>query len=152
MFRKKYNTAPMKGIYPDKNGIAIVDVIPGSFFMIKTECLLKINFLDTGTFLYNEENILALTLKKLNFKEALSINDFYYHNHLPSIKSQSLKEKFNSNRIVYESTKYLQEKYYNNKIVGLALSTCNYINKIYILCGYIPGNIKRKLAQKRKNK
>ena len=41
---------------------------------------------------------------------------------------------------------------YNNKIVGLALSTCNYINKIYILCGYIPGNIKRKLAQKRKNK
>lgn len=143
MFRKKSNTAPFKGIYVNQEGIAVVDVIPGSFFMIKLKDLISVGLLDTGTFLYNEENILSIKLKKYELKEALSINDFYFHNHAPSIKNKSLKDKFNSNRIVYNSRQYLCKKYYSQKSLLLALKLCNYINYLYIIFSHIPSKIKR---------
>lgn len=150
VFRKKYNTAPMKDIYPDKDGVAIVDVIPGSFFMIKVKSLLQVNMLDTGTFLYNEENILSLKLRNLNLNEALSINDFYFHNHLENVKTKSLKDKINGNKILYNSTSYLQKNFYKNNLAQLGLKIINLLNYVYIFSSHMPAKIKRKIQNKRK--
>lgn len=146
IFYNKKNTTKGEGIISDKEGIAFVEVLPGSFFMIKSGVLKKIGFLDTGTFLYNEENILAIKLKEIGLREVISINDYYFHNHTPSLKQKSLKEKLNSNNIVFNSRKYLCENYYNDKNLNFMLKLVNKINIMYIYFTYIPSKIKSRLS------
>lgn len=95
-----------------KGKISYVDVIPGSFFMIKTKEFFGIGLLDENTFLYCEENILAKRLQSRNYKSAI-INDCeYFHEH-----SASIDKTFNSRiakyNLLYKSLKYYNEHYLN---------------------------------------
>ena len=65
----------------DDNGVAKVEVIPGSLFIIKKEVFLKVGGFDIGTFLYEEENILAIKIRSLGMTNAISVDDKYNHNH-----------------------------------------------------------------------
>lgn len=117
--------------YRDGN-IGIVEVVPGSFFIIKSDILKEIDYLDEDTFLYNEENILAIKLKKKNYKEAIILDKFYFHNHNPSIRKKTLKEKYEVNKISYESRKVLCDKYYNKKYLSMKLQLIHGINCLEI--------------------
>lgn len=117
-----------------RNGITYVDVVPGSFFIANMDIFEKIGYFDEGTFLYNEENILSIKLDRNGYKRALSICDYYFHEH---VNSKMTKEKdLNSNEIGYKSRLYLCNKYYEGE--GRFKLKITYImNKIYIYLKYL---------------
>lgn len=89
---------------------SLVDVIPGSFFMIKSDIFYKIDLFDENTFLYGEENILAYKLNERGYKNLILNNIFYNHEHSASIDKSfnTLVSKYN---ILYESLKYYNKEY-----------------------------------------
>ena len=85
------------------------NVIPGSFLFFKKETIKNINYLDEGTFLYYEENILAQKLKKIK-KKMLVVSNINY-NHVHSSERKKLKNKLFHNNIYFNSMIYYEKKY-----------------------------------------
>ena len=85
------------------------DVIPGSFLFFSKETIQKINYLDEGTFLYYEENILSKKLK--NIGKVMRIISECSYNHLHSNERQNLKRKLFHNKIYFKSMIYYEENY-----------------------------------------
>ena len=90
-----------------------VDCVAGCFFLIKTTALQQIGFLDENVFLYNEENLLGFKCKAHGLMEVVALDQFYYHNHnYASLRTESLQTKFRRLKAMYQSRKYLCDKYY----------------------------------------
>lgn len=89
---------------------SFVDVIPGSFFMIKSDVFYEINLFDENTFLYGEENILAHKLYKKGYKNVILNKIFYNHEHSTTIDKSfnSLVDKYT---ILYKSLRYYNKEY-----------------------------------------
>lgn len=68
-----------------EDGLVEVDCVAGSFFIIKTEVLKKIGFLDESLFMYNEEILLGYRLKKIDLSEYLRMDLYYQHNHQSTV-------------------------------------------------------------------
>ena len=137
------------GAISDWNGNAKVGVLPGSFFIIKADVLKEIGLFDEGTFLYNEENILAIRLREKGYGEMLSTTDFYIHNHNPSIiTKKTLKKYYNLVKVNYQSRKYLCDTYYRNKLVSFTLTCVQVINYFDMTVRFFGGFIKRKLKSR----
>lgn len=126
----------------NEKGIAEVEVLPGSFFMIKKCVYEELNGLDEGTFLYNEENILGIRIHGIGMKNALSVKDFYFHNHPPHLKRLTLKQKIKSRKIGNQSRRYLCQKYYNGRYKWL-LEIIIIYNYFYIAITHGIGSIIR---------
>ena len=120
-----------QNIFVDVDFIARVQVIPGSFFIIKKNELEKIGFLDENVFLYNEENILSWKLLGIGKKVALSLNDYYEHNHVKSKTIYTFKDRLKLNKIGFESRKYLCTKFYPKSCLR-KLKVVNLLNIIYL--------------------
>lgn len=92
--------------------IVNVDVLPGSFLSIRTECFKKVEGFDDKTFLYYEENIIAKRMKENGFSNYLVTTENYLHNHSvsidKSIKSNCEKFKICNVSRLYYCTNYLQ--------------------------------------------
>lgn len=63
-----------------------VEVAEGSFFVINASVFREIGGFDERTFLYYEENILALKLKRAGYRSVVLVNETYQHLHSTSIK------------------------------------------------------------------
>lgn len=86
--------------------INFVDVLPGSFFMIPSNVIKEIDYLDEDVFLYCEERILTHKLKNKGYKNILISNIEYNHEHSTSINKsiKSIKKQYeilNESRIIY---------------------------------------------------
>lgn len=88
------------------------EVIPGSFLFFSKETIQKINYLDEGTFLYYEENILAQKLKKID--KVMKVTSDIEYNHIHSVERNDIKRKLFHNKICFDSMIYY-EKNYNQK-------------------------------------
>lgn len=64
------------------DGPVYVDAVPGAFFGIKSEFLLKNNFLYEGIFLYGEEIVLGHQAHDLGYRAAIINTDVYIHDHI----------------------------------------------------------------------
>lgn len=73
---KKYKTFRIH-----ENGLIYVEVIPGSFFVARTDYFAKMGMFDENTFLYCEERILGVKAKRLGLKVALVPGVFFVHDH-----------------------------------------------------------------------
>lgn len=71
-------------------GTIEVDAVSGSFFAIRLDALKKIGYLDENTFLYCEETLLGIKLKKLGLKEVVMVDTYFHHNHPPLSKSRNV--------------------------------------------------------------
>lgn len=73
-----------------------VDVVSGSLFLIRTETLKSVGYFDERTFLYGEENILALKLKRIGLNNYILLNDKFSHVHGEVInkKFSSIKKRY----------------------------------------------------------
>lgn len=143
-----YNSVQDIIIDSQDDSLGYADVMPGCFFIIKSEILKEIDYFDENTFLYNEENILAIKLKQKGYKEAISINDYYFHNHKLKNYKKSLKSKINQHNIAFNSKKYLCKTYYSKRLV-ITLYILQYINIAMLSVGHfikliLTGLIKRK--------
>lgn len=126
-------------LIPDKNGLAKVEVIPGCFFIIKADIFEKVGCFDENVFLFNEENILAIKIKKLGMTNALSVNDSYIHNHIHLKKN--LKQKLRSKEIGYNSRRYLASTHYGLK-ERVFLELIIFINRFIIAAKYLKKRFK----------
>lgn len=103
---------------------SFVDVIPGSFFMIKSNVFYDINLFDENTFLYGEENILAYKLYKKGYKNIILNEISYNHEHSASIDKtfNTLVSKYN---ILYKSLRYYNKEYLKtNKLEDILFFIC----------------------------
>ncbi|OOM09359.1 glycosyltransferase [Clostridium saccharobutylicum] len=136
-FRKNNKWRPKYKI--DKNGLMNIDVVPGSMFIIKADAFNNVDLFDEGTFLYFEETILAIKLKRQNYKEAISIGEYCYHMHeigeRPTLKQNILLYKRNSDSLIY-----MVKKYYNKNLVIL-LKLEYLINILIIIIKYPIGTM-----------
>lgn len=105
-FRKHYNVSHFTSEY------SVVDVVPGSFFMINYNIFSEINLFDENTFLFGEEDILSYKLYEKGYKSVILNNIFYKHEHSVSInKTVSLVKKY---EILYKSLDYYNKVYLNS--------------------------------------
>lgn len=108
-FNKWFVLYPQK--YYQNKKIVPVERVSGCFFVIKAKALQKIKYLDEGTFLYYEENILATKLKKLGYK-TLILNDIsVFHDH--SVMIDKSINRLNKYKILKQSQMYFEKKYNN---------------------------------------
>ncbi|NUU97767.1 glycosyltransferase [Marinitoga sp. 1138] len=104
-----FNPVKYKKLNVGKSGELFVDVIPGSFFVIRTQDFVKVNMFDEETFLYGEERILGRKIKNQGKKICVLPYIYYYHNH--PYKKEGLKKKIKSYMILYKSRYYYNKKY-----------------------------------------
>lgn len=134
---RKRNQSPLK-VLPEK--CAYVDVVHGSLLLIKVEALSKIDYLDEGTFLYGEENILALRLKESGYREMIDLEHFFCHNHEKKGKATSLNAKLYVPNAALKSREYTCRKYYNKK--AYLLRVFKIINNIILTFSYLKERVK----------
>lgn len=133
LIRKKYV------FYKDsyyKDSFSYVDVVSGCFFIINSDTLDEINYLDDNMFLYYEENVLSKKIKNINKKIVVSNDILIIHNHSVSINK-------NMDRIkklkIQKSSQYYYHVHYNNirPIMKFILKGSAFINrqtlKVYYL-------------------
>ena len=111
--------------------IVNVDVVSGCIFLMKTETLENINYLDDNIFLYYEENILSTKLNKKNI--IIDNRVEIIHNHSVSIdKSLNKIKKY---KALKKSQYYFEKNYNHANICELILLVLT--NKISLLLYYI---------------
>lgn len=119
------------------NNIAEVDCVAGCFFLAKSDFMKKIGFLDEGVFLYNEENLLGIKVKREGFCEIVVTDQYYYHNHHKiNNTNMNFKKKVNATHKSYLSRQYLCKKYYP-KVLLFFLLIIEMINKLYLSLCYL---------------
>ena len=94
-----------------KDNVSNVEVVSGCFFLLRSNTLKEINYLDENVFLYYEENILAKKLEKINKKIIVLNNIKIKHNHSVSIDKNIKKIK---KLKLQKQSQYYFQKNYNN--------------------------------------
>lgn len=99
--------------------LCYVDALHGSFFIAKRSVFEEIGLFDNNIFLYGEESILAIKLKKYNpnYRMAIDLSIQYDHRHSPDNKNKDY------NKVVYKSLKYMLLHYYEAKAYQVVLFT-----------------------------
>lgn len=125
--------------------VAQVDCVVGCFFMADVKILQEVGFLDENVFLYNEENILGIKLKRAGYVEAVVLDQFYIHNHdykQENNENISFKKKISTTKNGYVSRKYLCKTYYSRILLPL-LWFVEMLNRLYLIMCYLKGFIKK---------
>lgn len=94
-----------------------VDVIYGAFFMINASILESIGYFDENTFLYFEENILAVKLKNISKKSVVLLTDQVIHAHNKTIGSNV--SRLNKYKIYKKSQFYYEKKYNSANLIEM---------------------------------
>lgn len=118
-----------------KGKVSNIDIASGCFFLIKSDILKKINYLDENTFLYYEENILAKKLSNIN-KKIVILNDvIVIHNHSVSIDKNINKIK--KLKIQKQSQYYYHVNYnHANYFEKILLKSTAFISRIILTVVY----------------
>ena len=92
-----------------QENLSKVEVVSGSFFIVKSNVMKDIDYFDENTFLYYEENILSAKLKNNNYNVYVSNKYKAKHNHSKTVdKNINSVKKF---KILKESQKYYVNNY-----------------------------------------
>ena len=92
--------------------MAYVDIVQGCFFMAKKKAFAEVGWFDEGTFLYEEEAILAKKMKYRGYKLGILVDEYIHHNHHEKDKSLIKKQnKLFDMKCFYNSRKYYIKNY-----------------------------------------
>ncbi len=128
-----------------EDNLAASECVVGCFFIMKTELLLKMNYLDESFFLYNEENVLGIECKKLGYREVIALDQFYYHNHnFDKHKEKKLAKRILDAKINYQSRRHFCELYYPS-YMQLPLFLVHILNIIVVTIACIKFWIRSKI-------
>ena len=95
--------------YLEKNQCE-VDCVPGACLLINNEAFQLVGGYDERMFLYCEETVLAIKLKKAGFKTLLLSNRYYKHEHSISI-NKSIDGLKKQKKLLYESREFVLRYY-----------------------------------------
>lgn len=102
-----------------KKDIVPVETISGCFFIIDSDILGQIDYFDENMFLYYEENVLAIKLKKINKLTKINTKVSVFHNHSVTIDKNINKIK--KYKELKKSQMYFQKKYNGANAFEIAL-------------------------------
>lgn len=111
-----------------------VDVVSGCFFIIDSKVLKKLNYLDENVFLYYEENILSIKIKKINKDIVINKDVTIVHDHSVTIDKNI--NKINKYKILKKSQYYFNKNYNGANIIELILLKLTYYMTYIILYTY----------------
>ena len=111
-----------------------VDVVSGCFFIIDSKVLKKLNYLDENVFLYYEENILSIKIKKINKDIVINKDVTIVHDHSVTIDKNI--NKINKYKILKKSQYYFNKNYNGANIIELILLKLTYYMTYIILYIY----------------
>ena len=119
-----------------KDDTTNVEVLSGCFFLIKTNVLKEIGYLDENVFLYYEENILAKKIKNINRKLSVVNGVHIIHNHSVSIDKNV--KKIRKLKIQKKSQYYYHRKYNNANIIEkFLLKATAFVNRNILRIVYL---------------
>lgn len=83
--------------------------LPGSFFVCKMDALRRCGKFDPHIFLYREEEILAVRLKRVGYQVGVSNSVSYVHNH--PYNKENIKKIIKGKRMEHRSERYFFREY-----------------------------------------
>lgn len=121
IFSKLMKPFYYKNIGTDQEPIFNVDAVAGSLFLMDANKMQKYGMFDENIFLYCEECVLGMKMKKAGMKTGLLTKLDYIHNH-----SVSIKKSFNSllarNKLMVKSRLYVLKNYYHAGFVAYSVA------------------------------
>ena len=108
----------------EPNKVSYVEVLSGSFFIIKLDIFKKVGYFDEHTFLYAEESILSRKLIATGYKQAVDFETFFVHNH-SSKANRKLTTRIKESYYSLTSKAYYNASY--NKSIGKLVAALLYI-------------------------
>ena len=97
---------------PNHQYMILIEMLPGSFFVVRTDYFFRAGLFDENVFLFCEERIIGARMKELGYKLILRIDLFFVHAHSVSIKKAM--DTVKTWKILWRSRIYYQIRY--NKI------------------------------------
>lgn len=113
--------------------ISYVDVVSGCFFMVDSVFLQEVDYFDSNTFLYYEEQIFSKKVKNANKKEIVDNRVNIIHDHSISI-DKSIK-RIKKHRILKQSQRYYIKKYQKANFIQMSLLYIT--DKLYVILLYL---------------
>lgn len=107
-----------------------VGCVAGSFFMARLDTILKYGMYDENIFLYCEETVLGIKMKKAEFKTIVLLNDYFIHKHSISI-NKSINSELKQKKLTWNSRIYVLTNYYRTN--NLFKLFTHFISRISIL-------------------
>lgn len=104
-----------------RNGVTEVDVIQGSFLLIPVDVMLQFGMYDEEFFLYEEEKVLYVKLKKQGFCFLTDLDVSYEHRHIEH-GGKSVSQYVNGKKKLLDSKLLFLRKY--RGITGIKLFLC----------------------------
>ena len=98
-----------------------VDCVPGSFLFVKTDSFLNVGGYDESIFLYCEETVLGIKMKKAGFVTVLDASETYLHLHSVSI-NKSISKEVNRTKLLLQSRKYVIKRYLDGNKMSMQLA------------------------------
>lgn len=129
MILGKIKTVQYKDILTNKRKYMKVGAVAGSLFLVKTESFIKTGMFDERIFLYGEETVIGIKMKKIGMKIALLMNDFFIHNHASST-NKAFKSEIRKKKIQMKSKMFVLNHYYNPSFIQYSAGWV--FSKIYI--------------------
>lgn len=123
------------------DGLIEADAVPGSCFIINANVFREMEYFDEKNFMYNEETILSIKLKRLNKKCLISLPDYFIHNHIYEKNKADIWKDYREHffdkilrnyMITYKSREYLCKNYYNAQYL-FNLKIVNIMNLLILL-------------------
>lgn len=93
----------------DEKNMVLTEMLPGSFFVLRTVCFEEIGLFDENVFLFCEERILGNKLRDKGYKAVLRSDLFFVHAHSVSIKKSY--DIIGTWKILMDSRYYYQKVY-----------------------------------------
>lgn len=104
-----------------QNEMLEVDCVSGAMLMVNSRHFSNIGMYDENIFLYGEETVLGIKLKKAELKSFLILNNCFVHKHSVSI-DKAFNSGYKKRKLVWKSRLYVFKEYYNCTNIQLIFS------------------------------
>jgi N-acetylglucosaminyl-diphospho-decaprenol L-rhamnosyltransferase len=119
-----------KDIETDSSGFKQVGSVSGSMFLMRTDAMIKYGMFDENIFLYCEEVVLGIKMKRAKQNVGLLLDKSFIHNHSVSI-NKSYKSQVAKRKLLNKSKMYVISHYY--KCNGFLLCVAHLLDKISLV-------------------
>ena len=106
--------------FDKKTSLKYVDCVAGSLLLVRSKAFQEIGGYDENMFLFCEETLLGIRMKRSNWKSAILQQEYFIHAHSISIK-KTYKSKKKIDLLTWKSRRYLLQKYYACTKLELAI-------------------------------
>ncbi len=109
----------------------LTEMLPGSFFVTRTDLFQEIGMLDENVFLFCEERILGRRMKECGYKAVLRADLSFLHKHSTSINKAY--KTIQTRKLILKSRIYYEENYNGiNSMQSFILKEASFISLVYL--------------------